>query len=418
MKRAIKVTLCLLTGVCLLGIAGLNAKAFASSKNSGRSDLAKRAGGEIRIPFELANKTIFIQVQVAKKKPLWFVLDTGDKYAIIDLSIAKSLGLEFGDQVDVMGGGKDAIKGSFLKNSMFTVPGVEGFTQPLFIALPLERLAKLSGHEFAGILGFDFISKFVIDIDYLSSTLTLHDQATYKYEGRGESLPITFNSAGHPVVRAQVIDGAKSPTEGAFVLDLGSGQSVILNKHLVERERFLDSSRRTIPWLEGHGIGGGIDGVVGRIKSLKLGSFQIDNPIAVFSQANSGAFAGNDAQGNIGAAILEQFKIVLDYANSRIILEPNAQFGKPIEGNRSGLLLVASGDNYRTFTIESIADDSPASEAGLQVGDVLVSINKRPAGAQTLSNLRSMFQVLNECDLIVARGGKHLGVHLKLRSRI
>jgi hypothetical protein len=169
--------LSVLAGFCMLYAAISDAEEFRHGAPPSPSQQADNPRRDVIIPFELVNKTIFIQVTVAHT-PLRFVLDTGDKYAVIDLSTAKSLGLELGDQVPVGGGGKDTVMGNFLKNSQFSVTGLGNFAQPLFIAVPLEDLAKVSGHEFAGILGYDFISKFVIEIDYLKQAITLHDQAT------------------------------------------------------------------------------------------------------------------------------------------------------------------------------------------------------------------------------------------------
>jgi hypothetical protein len=47
----------------------------------------------------------------------------------------------------------------------------------------------------------------------------------------------------------------------------------------------------------------------------------IENPVTVFSYAADGPFAATDSQGNIGAEILEKFKVILDYQNNRAILE-------------------------------------------------------------------------------------------------
>ena len=378
-------------------------------------NLSKR--NDVVIPFEMVNKNIYIDVTVGRSKPLGFVLDTGDKYAGIDLSIAKSLGLELGDPVAAGGGGTDTIVASLLKNSSFSVVGLEGFSQPLFIAVPFDKLSRASGREFAGILGFDFISQFVVEIDYLKRTITLHDKDSYQYHGDGEILPITFNPAGHPQVRAQIIDAERSPLDGTFVIDLGSGAALILNRPFVDAEHFLQSNRPTIPW-EGVSVGGGIQGSVGRLGGIKLGRILLSNPVTIFTQASTGAFASAEAQGNIGAAILEKFNVILDYGRDRIILEPNSQFGEPFEYNRSGLFLVSSGKEYRTFKIDTIAVHSPASEAGLKTGDILTAINGHPAAEYTLTQLRKMIEDAKECELTVDRGNERLQIKLKPRRLI
>jgi hypothetical protein len=39
----------------------------------------------------------------------------------------------------------------------------------------------------------------------------------------------------------------------------------------------------------------------------------------------------------------------------------------PIDYNRSGLDLESVGENYQTFKIKAVAEDSPASDAGVRV---------------------------------------------------
>ncbi|HSS19763.1 MAG TPA: hypothetical protein VLL54_06790 [Pyrinomonadaceae bacterium] len=45
-------------------------------------------------PFELINRHIVLKVKVNDSASLSFVLDTGDRYAIINLDRAKQLGLQ------------------------------------------------------------------------------------------------------------------------------------------------------------------------------------------------------------------------------------------------------------------------------------------------------------------------------------
>jgi|HubBroStandDraft_2_1064218.scaffolds.fasta_scaffold221050_2 hypothetical protein len=178
-----------------------------------------------------------------------------------------------------------------------------------------------------------------------------------------------------PEIQAAVIDGDRPAMEGKFVLDIGSGGALILNRPFVESEQYLRPDRHTVPRLEGHGLGGGIDASVGRITGLQIGYFLIKHPVIVFSRAANGPFASTESQGNIGAMILEEFKAILDHKNNRVILEPNARFDEPTDYNRSGLILVSVGENYQRFRIKGVADDSPASEAGLRVGDTLIAID-------------------------------------------
>lgn len=369
------------------------------------------------LPFQVANLNIYLQVTV-QSKPLWFLLDTGVKPSVIDLGVARSLGLPLADSVQIGGGGKNPVLGFLLHDSSYEIVGLRDFEAPLAVAMPFDDLSRASGRPLEGILGYDFIRRFVLEIDYEHRTLTLYDTTGWKYQGKGQSFPITFNAAGHPQLRASVVDRGRSPVAGTFVVDLGSGASLILDRPFVEEQHFLSADRPTVPWLEGRGIGGEIPGQVGRVDALELGGFRVKHPVVVFSQAEEGPFASAEAQGNIGAAILEKFRVFLDYPRSRIILEANRNFSRPIDYNRTGFTLSASGPNLRTYTVTNVAAHSPASEAGFQRGDVLVTVDGRPAAESTLSDLRLHFREARHCSITVKRGDAPLQAVMTLRSPI
>jgi hypothetical protein len=371
----------------------------------------------LTIPFELVNKTVFVRVTV-NARPLWFVLDTGLRPAVIDLAVAQSIGLELGDPAAVVGAGKDTVTARFLKNAAVSIVGLDSISEPLVIALPLQKLANASGHELAGLLGSEFIRRFVITIDYTRQTLTLDDTTAFAYHGGGEALPISFNASGHPLVAAEVIDSGRPPRSGHFVVDIGSGAGLILSTPFVASGEFLTGDRPTVPWIEGSGVGGEIAGVVGRVGRLRLGHTLFERPVTVFTQTTTGPFASPDADGDIGAGILEKFTLILDYSRMRIILEPSARLSEPQEYNRSGFTLSASGPDYRTYHVDAVVANGPASEAGLQAGDTLVTIDGRPAAAYTLSAIRLMFKNARQCRLTVQRGATRLKLTVKLRRVI
>src|SRR6185295_16347425 len=65
--------------------------------------------GPLVIPFELVTRHILIRVKINNSEPLWFIFDTGDKVAIVDLARAKSLGLNLQGEVNVGGAGAGTV---------------------------------------------------------------------------------------------------------------------------------------------------------------------------------------------------------------------------------------------------------------------------------------------------------------------
>src|SRR5204863_1940486 len=141
---------------------------------------------------------------------LSFVFDTGDKVGIIDLDRAKELGLKLGREIRV-GAGGGQLTGAAVAGSSWTLVGLDGFSQPLVLALPFANLAARSGHDFDGIIGSDFIKQFVVEVDYQARVIRLHGKDKFSYSGSGESVPIQFNNQGHPLVDAVVTPAGGAP---------------------------------------------------------------------------------------------------------------------------------------------------------------------------------------------------------------
>jgi hypothetical protein len=371
---------------------------------------------DVVIPFEMANNHILLRVRVGQSPPMWFVLDTGDKYAVIDSQSAKNIGLSLGGEVDMIGVGSQHMTANYVTNSSYSVVGLDGFAQPIVLALPLDGLAVHSGHASSGIIGFDFLSKFVVEIDYDRKMLILHNRDQYQYRGDGEYLPLTFNH-GHPNIPARITQAGRAPIDGTFLIDVGDGGALTLNSPFVTQERLMDSSGTTAIRTTGYGVGGKFESPVGRIKQLEIGHFVIDKPVTAFSNAQSGAFASTDVQGSIGADILRKFKVILDYAHNRVIFERGAHYAEPLEFDMSGLALAAD-ISKKSLTVDDVYPDSPALEAGIQTGDSLTLIDGRPISDFSLSDVRVMFKHPTQYDVVFNRGGRRVEVALKLRRMI
>lgn len=370
------------------------------------------------IPFELVTRHVVVKVRINNSRPLSFVFDTGDKVAIVDLARAQELGLDLHGQVHVGGAGSGKLTGSLVRGASWTLPGLDGFSQPVALALPFGRLASRFGHDFDGIIGSDFIRQFVVEIDYQARVLKLHNKDTFTYSGAGESIPIKLDSQGHPLLEAEVTPMGGEPIKGRFVLDIGSGGSLALHSPFVNDHGLLNPKLKTIRAIGTGGAGGQVIGRIGRISELKIGTFKISTPTALFSEDKAGAFANRALAGNIGQQIASKFKVFLDYARERIILERASTFGEPFERAQSGMALAAEGKDFNIFRITEVLEDSPASEIGLQQDDLLLKVNDKPASEFTITKLGEMFEKPAAYKITIQRGGQTLEVTLKTRRMV
>ncbi len=372
----------------------------------------------ITIPFELVTRHIVVQVKINNSRPLSFVLDTGDRVGIVDSDVAKELGLKLQGQVRVGGAGSETLAGSMVAGATWTLAGLQGFSQPVRLAIPLRRMATRFGHDFDGIIGAEFIKQFVIEIDYPARVVKLHDKNSFNYNGPGDSVAIQLDGQRHPILDAEVTPVGGQPIKGKFVLDIGSGGPLALTTPFVNENRLLDSKLKTIRAIGLGGAGGQSNARIGRTAELKIGKFKLTNPLTIFSEDKAGAFASAELAGNIGQVIASRFKLFLDYEHNRIIFEPAANFSEPFDRAHSGMALAAEGKDYTTFRITEVLEDSPASEVGLQKDDLLVKVNDKSAAELTITKLGEMFERPTPYKMTIKRGDQTLQVTLTPRKLV
>ena len=372
-----------------------------------------RARRITRIPFELNGNSIYLQLRVNTSRLLWFALDTGAYNSIINTPVMQSLNLKT-DGGGVATGAGGRVESLRLSGVNFDVGGAP-LRDLSIAALTLTPLENSTGRAMDGILGAEFFRRYVVEIDYDASEISLYEPATFEYAGRGESLPLSFYD-NHPYVRAKVELPGREPVEGEFVIDAGSNLALILLPSFVEEHKLRDAVPQTLKTY-GRGVGGEVVLPLGRASRLRLGGFSVERPVTAFPPA--GTFGRADKAGNIGSAILRRFRVIFDYSRSRVILEPNKQFDAPFEYDMSGLSLVTEGPAFQVVRVLRVLPQSPAEEAGLRQGDEIVTFGGRPAGEYKLSALREMLKRAGgKYSLQVRRGAETLSVELKTRRLI
>jgi hypothetical protein len=387
--------------------------ALASASLCGAQTAAPASStAPVTIPFELVTRHIVVKVRINDSRPLSFVFDTGDKVGIVNTDTANELGLKLEGQLRVGGAGADTLPGSFVKDATWTLPGLEGFSQPISIAIPLGRMAARAGRDLDGIIGSEFIKQYVVEVDYQSRVLKLHDKDKFAYTGAGESIPIQLNQMGYPLLDGEVIPANGESIKGKFVLDLGSSGSLVLMSPVVTQHNLLGNGMKTIKAIGVGGAGGQSNGQIGRVRSLQIGRFTITNPITLFSEDKAGAMATNQLVGNIGQLIAGKFKVFLDYNHTRIILEPNSTFNQTMDRATAGIVLTTEGKDYSTVRVIDVLENSPAAEAGIKKDDIVVSIDGKPAAELKATRIAEMFEKPLTYKLTIRRGDQTLQVPL------
>ena len=341
----------------------------------------------LRIPFKRNNNFILLQGRINDSAPLWFMLDTGASITVINKDRAAQLGLTLHGDLEI--GTSGASTGfSIVRDASFALPGAEVINQKVG-AISLSIFEAGLGLPMGGILGFDFISRFVMEIDFDAQTINLRDPNTYEYKGSGKIIRFTLEG-GRPFIQARIAVTSGGPWEGKFEIDSGETKAIYLNAPFV-REHELASAAPQVTGSKGTSANYmNALTVNGRIDKLVLGPFLINDVPAGFSFSESGFVANPDYAGLLGNAILSRFKVIFDYSHKRLILEPNSRFHEPFVPSRAfGTLIIAQGPDLRTFVVARVTSNSPAERAGLRRGDIITAIDETPSAALTLEQVQA-----------------------------
>ena len=356
-------------------------------------------------PFKFSGGHIYMPVTVNCKERYW-VLDTGASMSVIGSKFAKELGLE--TMGNMKGGASNStVDIQFATLPPFSVKGIEFDAQQIAV-IDMEPLNKLINIQIDGILGFDFLSRFVTKVDYAHELLSFYDPKTFSYVGDGTKLDVHLKD-GVFVTKAE-LDGVLS---GTWLCDLGaSGTS--LEGAYAKRSGFLERSG-----VESMGRGAGDAFRTKRVMcdSIAFAGFTLKNPKIAFPIDKIDTVSAPDEIGNLGNTLFRNFVLYVDYANEQMIVEQGDKFGIEWPDDRSGLQLIrGDGDEIKVWFA---SPGTPSAKAGFQENDLIVSINDIPIGQ--FAGIEAIRNVLcakagTQYRVTVKRAGKELLLNLTLKE--
>ena len=367
------------------------------------------------VPFTFEASHIVLPVSVNGRPPIGFILDTGADQEVVNAARLSGFGLSVYARSATTGGGNSA-EYDYAKDATLSLPGVRLVKQHVAV-LEQTGLERALGVPIGGILGYDFISRFVLEIDYEKKTITLHDPATWTYSGSGAVVPLVFDG-GIPFVDGTISAGGQE-IPASFVMDFGAAETMTLTSPFVKAHR-LDTLARNSTVNRPAGLEKQFfaqNNVRGRVDRLTLGGLVVESIPINMSVNTSGAYASQTFAGTVGETIYSRYHVFLDYARIRAIFEPTPAAREPFPDRRTyGLTLLASEPDLHTYTVAAVRAGSPAEKDDFRKGDAIVAWDGEPASKFTLSDLRDRFTRDGERHTVsLARGAATLEIAVNLR---
>lgn len=359
---------------------------------------------KIQIPIEIQNNLIVVPVILNDVLPLKFIIDTGVRTAILtQKTFSDILQLPYSRKYSVAGPGGEKLIDAYVTNNVsMRLPGVEGTGHALLV---LEEdyleLRNYLGTDVHGILGYELFSRFIVEINYEKSIMTLSLPEKFHRKRGFTEIPMVVEDT-KPFILTSVHFSPTKTMTAKLLMDTGASHGLLLEPSSDHR---IDVPQNTVSTIIGRGLGGAITGKTGRISSLELGDYTLDNVLVNFPDPNSYLDTLKSTltfrHGTIGGEILGRFTVVFNYPQGKVYLKKNGSFKKKFYFNLSGIDVKAKGAALNTFEVVNVRNLSPANKSGIQIGDELVSINGVPTRELTLNEIN---------DYLNSKPGKKLNV--------
>jgi hypothetical protein len=333
-----------------------------------------------------------------KGSEYWFLLDTGSSFTIFDASFK----YELGDAT-----GKVAIKTprNEMTANIYNAP--EAMLGEInmkscagVLCLNLEQTGYADGKKIKGIIGMNFLRKYMLQIDFDADMLYIFDSVQGEKLKWGQVCDMTFPTGGLPHVKGT----AFFDIPVVFLIDTGHSGTGSLEERIFQQIL----SQKKAKTIEASFItmGGTIKEREARINDLSIGELRYRD--LIFSELDSSI---------LGLEFLARHGVLFDFPNKRLYMEEARDYRRRDERDMSGLRLVKVYDKTVVYSVEV---DSPAAKAGLKAGDVIIMVGQKLASQYDIWILRRDLMAMDgtKLEITFERDGQRKEVPIVLVQKL
>lgn len=295
-----------------------------------------------------------------------FILDTGsggislDSTTAIDLNI---INVPSGRTITGIAGVREV---NYARNHRLNLPGLVVDSLDFYIN-NYEVLTGVYGFKIDGIIGFSFLRRYIVKIDYDSLMIEVYTPGKIKYPSNGTTFFPRFTAL--PIQDLTIKDNRT--VKGKFYIDTGAGLCFLVSKSFVEDSSIFKSKRAPVT-IQVQGLGGKKDMGLTVIQKLSIGPYTFRKVPTNILEDEFNALSYPTVGGVIGNDILRRFNVILNYPKREIHLLPNSHYHEEFDYSYTGInMYVVDG----VIFADEVIENSPAEEGGLLKDDVIISVD-------------------------------------------
>lgn len=361
------------------------------------------------IPFKvLSGGVIILRAQVNQYfDTMNFILDTGSGGISLDSQTCVRLSISLAESDRTIRGIGGIRKVKFLNNASLKLKGLK-VDSLNFHVNDYEILSTVYGIKIDGIIGYSFLNRYIVRLDYDSLLMEVFSQGEFKYKRGGFTIkPIL---ASIPIQTLKFRDAKKF--QNKFYFDTGAGLCFLLSEEYMRDSSVMGKRKPTPLVTQAEGLGGKMEMRLTTVKELQVGPYHFKNvPTYIFDDkfnVTSYPFLG----GLIGNDILRRFNVVLNYQKREINLIPNGHYNDAFDYAYTGLG-VYFVDNK--VMIEDVVAESPGDKAGFKTGDIILSVNDNYSN--DIQAYKQMMQTPGEkIRILILRNGERYVIYMRPKS--
>lgn len=270
-----------------------------------------------------------------------------------------------------------------------------------------ELLTSVYGVRIDGIIGYSFLRRYIVRLDYDNMFIEVFSPGSFKYPRGGYMLKPNFSTL--PLQSAVIQDDRLIASR--FIFDTGAGLSILLSKDFVDDSVVFRKNRKFYP-TQAEGLGGKRQMSVSVVKEVKLGPYKFKRvPIHIFEDEYNvtsypllGGLIGND--------ILRRFNVILNYPEQSIHIKPNTHYNESFDYSYTGLGIYLVDGEIRVI---DIMPGSPGDKAGFLPGDVIFSVETN--ASKNIQTYKNLFQnSIGKMRVVIFRDQKPLVLTIDIKD--